>query len=154
MAENMYIQLAQNNAENTQTHATTHVVNNSRDWHDTIGEGLKVTATGIGVVFAVLVIMIIFINVIKAAEPAIEKLLKSVRGTLGTKGADDISHDSVNDQNIDNTTLVLISAAVAAYTHNKAKIRRVRVLPAKAKQGGNWAMQARSALQSSHSKKY
>ena len=98
--------------------------------------------------------MIIFINIIKAAEPAIEKLLKSVRGTLGTKGADDISHDSLNDQNIDNTTLVLISAAVAAYTHNKAKVRRVRVLPAKAKQGGNWAMQVRSALQSSHSKKY
>lgn len=154
MAENMYIQLAQNNAENTQTYATTHTVNNSRDWHDTIGEGLKVTATGTGVVFAVLAIMIIFINIIKAAEPAIEKFLKSVRGTLGTKGADDISHDSLNDQNIDNTTLVLISAAVAAYTHNKAKVRRVRVLPAKAKQGGNWAMQARSALQSSHSKKY
>ena len=154
MAENMYIQLAQNNAENTQTYATTHTVNNSRDWHDTIGEGLKVTATGTGVVFAVLAIMIIFINIIKAAEPAIEKFLKSVRGALGTKGADDISHDSLNDQNIDNTTLVLISAAVAAYTHNKAKVRRVRVLPAKAKQGGNWAMQARSALQTSHSKKY
>ena len=42
MAENMYIQLAQNNAENTQTYATTQTVNNSRDWHDTIGEGLKV----------------------------------------------------------------------------------------------------------------
>ena len=117
MAENMYIQLAQNNAENTQTYATTQTVNNSRDWRDTIGEGLKVTATGTGVVFAVLAIMII-------------------------------------DQNIDNTTLVLISAAVAAYTHNKAKVRRVRVLPTKAKQGGNWAMQVRSALQSSHSKKY
>ena len=154
MAENMYIQLAQNNAENTQTYATTQTINNSRDWHDTIGEGLKVTVTGTGVVFAVLAIMIIFINIIKAAEPAIEKFLKSVRNTLGTKGADDISHDSLNDQNIDNTTLVLISAAVAAYTHNKAKVRRVRVLPAKAKQGGNWAMQARSALQSSHSKKY
>lgn len=154
MAENMYIQLAQNNTENTQTYATTQTINNSRDWHDTIGEGLKVTATGTGVVFAVLAIMIIFINIIKAAEPAIEKFLKSVRGALGTKGADDISHDSLNDQNIDNTTLVLISAAVAAYTHNKAKVRRVRVLPAKAKQGGNWAMQARSALQASHSKKY
>lgn len=154
MAENIYMQLAQNNAENTTTTATVKVENTSRDWHDTIGEGLKVTATGIGVVFAVLVIMIIFINVIKVLEPAIEKVLKTVRGSLGTKGADDISHDSVNDQNIDNTTLVLISAAVAAYTHNKAKIRRIRVLPAKAKQGGNWAMQARSALQSSHSKKY
>ena len=154
MAENIYMQLAQNNAENTTTTAIVKVENTSRDWHDTIGEGLKVTATGIGVVFAVLIIMIIFINVIKALEPAIEKVLKTVRGASGTKGADDISHDSVNDQNIDNTTLVLISAAFAAYTHNKAKIRRIRVLPAKAKQGGNWAMQARSALQSSHSKKY
>ena len=61
-----------------------------------------------------------------------------------------VQPNSQEEQNIDNTTLVLISAAVAAYTHNKARVRRVRVLPAKAKQGGNWAMQARSALQSSH----
>ena len=43
--------------------------------------------------------------------------------------------NSQEEQNIDNTTLVLISAAVAAYTHNKARVRRVRVLPSKAKQG-------------------
>ena len=97
MAEYTSIQLAQADINTT---ATTQAVNNSRDFHDTIGEGLLVTATAVGVVFA-----------------------------------------------------VLISAAVAAYTHNKARVRRVRVLPSKAKQGGNWAMQARSALQSSHSGK-
>lgn len=150
MAENMYIQLAQNNEVATTT-ATTVA---SRDWHENIGEGLLVTATGIGVVFAVLVIMIIFINVIKAVEPAIEKVFNGIRGTIGTKGPSDVSEDSVNDQNIDNTTLVLISAAVAAYTHNKGKIRSVSILPTKAKQGGSWAMQARSALQASHTRKY
>ena len=83
MAENMYIQLAQNNEVATTT-ATTVA---SRDWRENIGEGLLVTATGIGVVFAVLVIMIIFINIIKAVEPAIEKVLNGIRGTIGTKGS-------------------------------------------------------------------
>ena len=56
MAEYTSIQLAQADINTT---ATTQAVNNSRDFHDTIGEGLLVTATGVGVVFAVLVIMII-----------------------------------------------------------------------------------------------
>lgn len=145
MAEYTNIQLAQ--AE-VNTVATTQAVNNSRDFRDTIGEGLLVTATGIGVVFAVLVIMIIFIDLFKSLEPLLDK----AGALFAKKGSKDESaaQDSQKEQNIDNTTLVLISAAVAAYTHNKARIRRVRVLPAKAKQGGNWAMQARSALQASH----
>ncbi len=141
MAEYTSIQLAQADINTT---ATTQAVNNSRDFHDTIGEGLLVTATGVGVVFAVLVIMIIFINLFKALEPMFAK--KDNKGEV-------VLPNSQEEQNIDNTTLVLISAAVAAYTHNKARVRRVRVLPSKAKQGGNWAMQARSALQSSHSGK-
>ncbi|MDE7314394.1 MAG: OadG family protein [Mucispirillum sp.] len=148
MAEYTNIQLAQAGINTT---AATQAVNNSRDFHDTIGEGLLVTATGVGVVFAVLVIMIIFINLFKALEPMLDKVgvmfaKKDSKGEVAVP-------NSQEEQNIDNTTLVLISAAVAAYTHNKAKVRRVRVLPSKAKQGGNWAMQARSALQSSHSGK-
>ena len=143
------LQLAQ--ADVNTTTATVKAVNNSRDFHDTIGEGLLVTATGIGVVFAVLVIMIIFIRLFKALEPMLDKA-----GALFAKkdsNGEIVEQNSQDAQNIDNTTLVLISAAVAAYTHNKARIRRVRVLPSKPKQGGNWAMQARSALQSSHSGK-
>ena len=68
MAEYTNIQLAQADINTT---ATTQAVNNSRDFHDTIGEGLLVTATGIGVVFAVLVIMIVFINLFKALEPVL-----------------------------------------------------------------------------------
>ncbi len=148
MAEYTNIQLAQANINGT---SSVQVVNSSNDFHDTIGEGLLVTATGVGVVFAVLIIMIIFINVFKAVEPLFDKL-----GSIFTKKdnkSETTATNSQEEQNIDNTTLVLISAAVAAYTHNKARVRRVRVLPAKAKQGGNWAMQARSALQSSHSRK-
>lgn len=148
MAEYTNIQLAQADINTT---ATTQAVNNSRDFHDTIGEGLLVTATGIGVVFAVLVIMIVFINLFKALEPVLDKL-GAAFAKKDSKGEAAVPN-SQEEQNIDNTTLVLISAAVAAYTHNKAKVRRVRVLPTKAKQGGNWAMQARSALQSSHSGK-
>ncbi len=151
MAENLYIQLAQNNMSDYTSSVSSDHYNTSNDWHDTIGEGLKVTATGIGVVFAVLLIMIIFINVIKKSEYVLEGLLNSMGKKSGSQ-AD--TADSQKDQNIDNTTLVLISAAVAAYTHKKARIRRISVLPSRAKQGGNWAMQARSALQSSHSKKY
>ena len=44
MAEYTNIQLAQADINTT---ATTQAVNNSRDFHDTIGEGLLVTATGI-----------------------------------------------------------------------------------------------------------
>ncbi|MDE7169347.1 MAG: OadG family protein [Mucispirillum sp.] len=138
MAENIshYTQIAQ--AENFNT-AVAVPSNPSRDWRDTLPEGLKVTAIGVGVVFAVLLIIIVFINIIKKLdymwehrehEEKLEKLDKQ--------------------QNIDDTTLILISAAVAAYTHNQGNIRRIRVLPSKAKQGGSWAMQARSALQSSH----
>lgn len=145
MAEYTNIQLAQADVNTT---ATTQAVNNSRDVHDTIGEGLLVTATGIGVVFAVLVIMIIFINLFKALEPMLDKVGKMF-AKKDSKGEVD-EQNSQEEQNIDNTTLVLISAAVAVYTHNKARVRRVRVLPAKAKQGGNWVMQARSALQASH----
>ena len=71
MAEYTSIQLAQADINTT---ATTQAVNNSRDFHDTIGEGLLVTATGVGVVFAVLVIMIIFINLFKALEPMLDKI--------------------------------------------------------------------------------
>lgn len=53
-------------------------------------------------------------------------------------------------QNIDNTTLVLISAALGVYFQGRARIKRVRVLPRSAKQGGSWAFQARTILQGSH----
>ncbi len=153
MAENIYTQLAQNH-ESEYTSTVAADASASRDWNDNIGEGLKVTATGIGVVFAVLLIMIIFIYLIKKLEPVLENLFTSEKGQGNTAGSQDTTKGAVKDQNIDNTTLVLISAAVAAYTHHKGKIRSISVLPAKAKQGGNWAMQARSALQSSHNKKY
>lgn len=121
--------------------AVANVVNSSRDWHDTINEGLLVTATGIGVVFAVLIVMIIFINIFKKLDYMWEHRENSEK-----------EERLLKEQNIDDLTLVLISSAVAAYTHNRAKIRRVRVLPSTAKQGGNWAMQARSVLQTSHSR--
>ncbi len=142
-----HIQLAQNN-----TNMSDMVASQQADSGSVIVEGLMVTATGIGVVFAVLVIMIIFINIFKKVEHSLDKA-----SALFTKKANSednsTEQDKTKEQNIDNTTLILISAAVAAYTHNKASIRRIRVLPTKAKQGGNWAMQARSALQSSHSGK-
>ncbi len=142
-----HIQLAKNN-----NNMWDMVASQQADSGSVIVEGLMVKATGIGVVFALLEIMIIFINIFKKVEHSLDKA-----SALFTKKANSednsTEQDKTKEQNIDNTTLILISAAVAAYTHNKASIRRIRVLPTKAKQGGNWAMQARSALQSSHSGK-
>ena len=145
MAEYTNIQLAQAELNTT----VTQTVNSSRDYHETFGEGVMVTLVGRGVVFAVLIIMILFIDLFKKVEPLLDRAGAFFSKNKGEAAA----QNSQEAQNIDNTTLVLISAAVAAYTHNKARVRRIRVLPAKAKQGGNWAMQVRSALQSSHSRK-
>lgn len=147
MAEYTNIQLAQAELNTT----VTQTVNSSRDYHETFGEGVMVTLVGMGVVFAVLIIMILFINLFKKVEPLLDRAGAFFSKNKGEAAA--AAQNSQEAQNIDNTTLVLISAAVAAYTHNKARVRRIRVLPAKAKQGGNWAMQVRSALQSSHSRK-
>lgn len=54
------------------------------------------------------------------------------------------------DPNVDDLTLVLISAAIATYYKGRAYVKRVRVLPSTAKRGGSWASQTRTVLQSSH----
>ena len=57
MAEYTNIQLAQAELNTT----VTQTVNSSRDYHETIGEGVMVTLVGMGVVFAVLIIMILLL---------------------------------------------------------------------------------------------
>ena len=64
MAEYTNIQLAQAELNTT----VTQTVNSSRDYHETIGEGVMVTLVGMGVVFAVLIIMILFINLFKKVQ--------------------------------------------------------------------------------------
>lgn len=56
-------------------------------------------------------------------------------------------------QTVDDTTLVIISAAVATYFGGRARVNRIRVLPNKAKSGGTWAVHGRMALQGSHTAK-
>ena len=71
MAEYTNIQLAQAEVNTT---VATQLVNNSRDYHETFGEGVMVTIVGMGVVFAVLVIMILFINLFKKIEPMLDNI--------------------------------------------------------------------------------
>ena len=126
--------------------STTSSANTSRDWHDTIGEGLLVTATGIGVVFSVLVIMVIFITIFKK----IDDLLSHKESEKGNSETSSNRSSGINVKgDIDEETLVVICAAVAAATNNLGRVQTV-VLPKIPKRGGNWALQTRSALQRSH----
>lgn len=131
--------------------STTSVVNESRDWHDTIGEGLLVTVTGISVVFSVLIIMFLFITFFKKIDEFFtskeSKKEKAARESISMKPKSEGSIKVSGD--IDDDTIVVICAAVAAATNNQARVHSI-VLPKKAKRGGDWALQTRSALQRSH----
>lgn len=94
------------------------------------------------IVFATLFVLVVIISLIKRLDKSWED-----------REAAHKERALIMPQNIDNTTLVLISAAIGAYFQGRARIKRVRVLPRTAKQGGSWAFQARTTLQGSHNTK-
>ncbi len=100
---------------------------------------VTISFVGVFIVFATLFILVLFVSFIKWADGKWEE-----RELLEKENA------LMKQQTIDDTTLVLVSAAIATYFKGRAVIRRVRVLPKSPKQGGLWATQARSVLQSSH----
>ncbi|MBQ3034063.1 MAG: OadG family protein [Deferribacterales bacterium] len=104
-----------------------------------LNQSLMITLVGIVITFGVLYLLVLFISAIKWADHKWEEREEGEK----EKALSD-------QQTMDNTTLVLISAAVATYFKGRAVIRRVRVLPKNPKRGGNWATQARTVLQSSH----
>ncbi len=59
--------------------------------------------------------------------------------------------DSVEDQNIDNLTLVLISAAAATMINGRFRIKTVRRMVTRASSHSGWSNQGRSVLMGSHS---
>ncbi len=100
---------------------------------------IMITIVGIFITFSVLFILAGLLNLIKWLDGKWEE-----RENKEEKAA------FAKDQNIDDLSLVLISASIAAYFKGRAVIKRVRVLPSSAKRGGSWATQTRTVLQSSH----
>ena len=107
--------------------------------NDLLSQSLMITLVGIIITFGVLYILLLLISGIKWADHKWEEREKHEKEKALS-----------NPQTVDDTTLVLISAAVATYFKGRAVIRRVRVLPKTPKRGGSWATQARIVLQSSH----
>lgn len=103
---------------------------------------LYFSVIGFLIVFATLLILVLIVSFIKWLDKSWEN-----REAAHKERALNMP------QNIDNTTLILISAAIGAYFQGRAYIKRVRVLPHTAKQGGSWAFQARTMLQGSHNTK-
>ena len=100
---------------------------------------IMMTIVGIFITFAVLFLLVILLNLLKWVDSKWE-----IREQKQEQAA------FAKDQNIDDLSLVLISASIAAYFKGRAVIKRVRVLPSSAKRGGSWATQTRTVLQSSH----
>ncbi len=96
---------------------------------------------GFSIVFSVLLLLVVMVYIFNWAD---EKLV--------TRQLVKVKDDGVNKkmQGIDDTTLVLLSAAVATYFNGRAYITKVRVLPNKPRVGSSWNVQGRIALQGSH----
>lgn len=101
--------------------------------------GLYMSAVGFAIVFSVLLLLACIVSIIKRLDDYWQDKEEKEKEKAFSKM-----------QTIDNTTLVLISAAVATYFKGRMRVRRVRVLPDIARSGGSWASQTRTVLQGSH----
>lgn len=106
---------------------------------DLFNQAGLITIVGIFITFTALFILVIIVNFLKWLDHKWEEREHHEEKEAYSK-----------HQNVDDTTLVLISAAIATYFKGRAVIKRVRVLPNSARRGGTWATQARTVLQSSH----
>ena len=98
---------------------------------------LKFAAVGITIVFAVLAIISIVIALMRRGDEVLEKRNGS-------------EPDKESEQNIDNTTLVLIAAAAATMIKGRFHIKRVRKLMSRDTVKGPWSLQGRAILLGSH----
>ena len=99
----------------------------------------KFSLVGIAIVFASLIIISVSVALIRKANEGWQK-----------REDDEKERALSKDQNIDNTTLILIAAAAATMIQGRFYIRSVRrLLPAKTG-GGTWGVQGRAILHGSH----
>jgi len=100
---------------------------------------LNLTVVGLLVVFGVLWLIAIVIGLVKKADD---------RWEAREAAADEAALTA--EQNIDNLTLVLISAAVATMIQGRFHVRRIRRLMPGDPVSRTWSMQGRAVLHGSH----
>ncbi len=99
---------------------------------------LKLTIAGLSIVFVALIVISTVVAIIRAVDSRWEdREEKQDRAALG------------KTQTIDETTLVLISAAVATYLTGRHRIRGIRMIQSETK-ASPWSMQGRLVLTGSH----
>ncbi len=102
-------------------------------------QALILSATGILVVFFVLITIAILVH-----------LLGRLDAGWISREAQESEHALEKQPTIDNTTLVLISAAVATVLQGRGRIRRIRHLGHNMGDASNWSVQGRLQVQGSH----
>lgn len=101
---------------------------------------LNLSAVGLGIVFAVL-----------AMIATIVTYLKRMDSSWHDKEYQEDAAMLEKTQNIDDVTLVLISAAVATVVRQKFRLKNIRVIRKDDRKGGAWQSQGRGQLHASHS---
>ncbi len=106
---------------------------------ESIRFSLEFAAVGIAIVFASLSIIAFAIWLIRRADDKWQSREEKSSEAALTK-----------DQNIDTTTLVLLSAAVATMVQGRFHIRKVRRLLKDESHRSSWSVQGRAVLHGSH----
>ena len=103
-------------------------------------EGLTIAAVGLVSVFVVLTAITLIVGRMRWLDGVLEA--RAAQRAL-------VSSPEPPKQNIDDITLVLISAAVATVLQGRYHIRAIRRLPRQPGKG-SWSQQGRAELQGSH----
>ncbi len=106
---------------------------------ETMNFSLSFAAIGISIVFAALAIISAVVALMRRADDRWQAHEQAQKAAAVER-----------EPTIDNTTIVLIAAAVATFVQGRHHIRRVRrLLPSDAKRGP-WSTQGRAVLHGSH----
>ncbi len=105
---------------------------------ETLLLSFKLTIAGLVIVFAALIVIATVVAIIRAVDARWEEREEKQDRAAFEK-----------PQTIDETTLVLISAAVATYLTGRHRIRGIRMIQSETK-ASPWSMQGRLVLTGSH----
>ncbi|MCP4567059.1 MAG: hypothetical protein GY841_05715 [FCB group bacterium] len=103
------------------------------------GFELKFAAIGITIVFASLAVIVLAVSLIRRADSSWQSREDRLRKAAANR-----------EQNIDTTTLVLLTAAAGTMLTGRFHIRKVRRLRPADVSRGPWSVQGRAILHGSH----
>ncbi len=101
--------------------------------------GLKLTVSGMLIVFCVLALIALIVSVMRLLDRHWQ--VREAKQELA-------SYDKA--PTIDNTTLVLITAAVATVLTGRYRIRSIRRVSSEVSRSSKWSMQGRGQIHGSH----